>query len=45
VTLLWRKSQPSLSAITYPGCIAAGGFEDGAEWVEQLRTARKVFAR
>ena len=23
--------------------IAAGGFEDGAEWVEQLRTASKVF--
>jgi hypothetical protein len=25
--------------------IVAGGFEDGAEWVEQLRTASKVFAR
>jgi len=25
--------------------IAAGGFEDGAEWIEQLRTALKVFAR
>ena len=25
--------------------IAAGGFEDGAEWVEQLRTAKKVFGR
>ena len=25
--------------------IAAGGFEDGAEWVEQLRTASKVFAK
>jgi hypothetical protein len=25
--------------------IAAGGFEDGAEWVEQLRTALKVFAQ
>ena len=25
--------------------IKAGGFEDGAEWVEQLRTALKVFAR
>ena len=24
--------------------ITAGGFEDGAEWVEQLRTASKVFA-
>lgn len=25
--------------------IAAGGFEDGAEWVEQLRTASTVFAK
>jgi len=25
--------------------IAAGGFEDGAEWVEQLRTASKVFPK
>src|SRR5262249_21998582 len=25
--------------------ISAGGFEDGAEWIEQLRTARNVFAR
>ena len=25
--------------------IAAGGFEDGAEWVEQLRTASNVLAR
>ena len=25
--------------------IAAGRFEDGAEWVEQLRTASKVFAK
>ena len=25
--------------------IVAGGFEDGAEWVEQLRTALKVFGR
>jgi hypothetical protein len=25
--------------------IAAGGFDDGAEWIEQLRTALKVFAR
>jgi hypothetical protein len=25
--------------------IVAGGFEDGAGWIEQLRTARKVFAR
>ena len=25
--------------------ISAGGFEDGAEWVEQLRTARAVFSR
>ena len=25
--------------------IEAGGFEDGAEWVEQLHTALKVFAR
>jgi hypothetical protein len=25
--------------------IAAGGFEDGADWIEQLRTALKVFAR
>jgi hypothetical protein len=25
--------------------IAAGAFEDGAEWIEQLRTALKVFAR
>jgi hypothetical protein len=25
--------------------IAAGAFEDGPEWIEQLRTARKVFAR
>lgn len=24
--------------------IEAGGFEDGAEWIEQLRTAQKVFA-
>ena len=24
--------------------IAAGAFEDGAEWIEQLRTALKVFA-
>jgi hypothetical protein len=24
--------------------IAAGGFEHGAEWVAQLRTALKVFA-
>ena len=24
---------------------AAGGFEDGAEWIEQLRTALSVFAR
>jgi hypothetical protein len=23
--------------------IASGGFEDGAEWIEQLRTARNVF--
>jgi len=23
--------------------IATGGFEDGAEWIEQLRTARKAF--
>jgi hypothetical protein len=23
--------------------IASGGFEDGTEWIEQLRTARKVF--
>jgi hypothetical protein len=27
------------------GKIAAGAFEDGAEWIEQLRTALKVFAR
>jgi hypothetical protein len=25
--------------------ITAGGFEDGAEWVEQLRTAMKVLGR
>ena len=25
--------------------IAAGGFEDGAEWVEQLRTALKIFPK
>jgi hypothetical protein len=25
--------------------IAAGGFEDGTEWIEQLRTAQNVFAR
>jgi hypothetical protein len=25
--------------------IAAGSFEDGAEWIDQLRTASKVFAR
>lgn len=25
--------------------IEAGGFEDGTEWVEQLRTAEKVFVR
>ena len=25
--------------------ITAGGFKDGAEWIEQLRMARKVFAR
>lgn len=25
--------------------IAAGGFEDGSEWIEQLRTAAKVFRR
>ena len=25
--------------------IAAGSFEDGAEWIEQLRTALKVFTR
>jgi hypothetical protein len=25
--------------------IAAGGFEDGPEWIEQLRTAAKVFGR
>jgi hypothetical protein len=25
--------------------IAAGGFDDGAEWIEQLRTALKAFAR
>jgi hypothetical protein len=25
--------------------IAGGGFEDGGEWVEQLRTASKVFGR
>jgi hypothetical protein len=25
--------------------IAAGAFEDGADWIEQLRTALKVFAR
>lgn len=25
--------------------IEAGGFEDGAEWIEQLRTAQKVFVR
>jgi hypothetical protein len=25
--------------------ITAGAFEDGAEWIEQLRMARKVFAR
>jgi hypothetical protein len=25
--------------------MAAGGFEDGAEWIEQLRTAAKVFER
>jgi hypothetical protein len=25
--------------------ISAGGFEDGAEWVEQLRTALKVFSK
>lgn len=25
--------------------IAAGGFEDGAAWIEQLRTALQVFAR
>ena len=24
--------------------ISAGGFEGGVEWIEQLRTARKVFA-
>ncbi len=24
--------------------ISSGGFEDGAEWIEQLRTATKVFA-
>ena len=24
--------------------IAAGAFEDGADWMEQLRTALKVFA-
>jgi len=23
--------------------ISAGGFDDGAEWIEQLRTARKAF--
>jgi len=25
--------------------IAVGGFEDGSEWIEQLRTAAKVFRR
>ncbi len=25
--------------------IAAGGFDDGSEWIEQLRTALKVFTR
>ena len=25
--------------------ISAGTFEDGAEWIAQLRTAKKVFAR
>jgi hypothetical protein len=25
--------------------IDTGGFEDGAEWIEQLRTARRVFTR